>query len=49
MVQFDRSGGTASSTAKDAKRRRQDNLGGLGVSLGVLGGKKVDLPVLATT
>jgi hypothetical protein len=41
--------GTAARTAKDAKRRRQDKLGGLGVGLGVPGGKRADVPVPATT
>jgi hypothetical protein len=47
MHQFDCRKWNGSRTAKDAKCRRQDKGGGLGVELGVLGGKKLDLPVPA--
>jgi hypothetical protein len=39
--------GSGSRTAKDAKVQTQDKGGGLGVELGALGGKAVDLPVPA--
>jgi hypothetical protein len=41
MSHFDSSAWNSfDKTAKDAKRRRQDSFGALGVRLGVLGGKK---------
>ncbi|HSP96740.1 MAG TPA: hypothetical protein VL049_05790, partial [Candidatus Dormibacteraeota bacterium] len=36
-------------TAKDAKRRRHDVVGGLGAWLGVLGGKNAKVPARRTT